>query len=344
MNGTPVKSIVNLNDPNTKIYEAHYGMTQEWASQLLSLGYSPSLALSYDRVTGAVNKTLGQLAAQAPGAYAETFHFVLNNTVAKDNRIPPYGFNREEARKRNALPVPADQYGNPAANGVYNYWDSVALQPPAGATHADIRLLYQPTSWEYVQFLYLANNGQIEFLAQQGTNLLDAWLNTGMAEPHVMATTTWTNPLAVTLAGFDAASQAGHVLVSWETVSELNNTGFNLFRTDSADRSPGPEDLLAFTPSQAPGATAGAAYSFQDTGVTDGRTYWYWLEDVAFNGATTLHGPVSAIYGAPTAVTLGAMQAGDASTSALSPPLVLLALAAALLASLHALRRRTRAG
>jgi hypothetical protein len=36
---TPVKSIVNLYDPNTKIYEAHYGMTQEWANQLLALGY-----------------------------------------------------------------------------------------------------------------------------------------------------------------------------------------------------------------------------------------------------------------------------------------------------------------
>ena len=30
----------NLDDPNTKIYEAHYGMTQEWADQLLALGYS----------------------------------------------------------------------------------------------------------------------------------------------------------------------------------------------------------------------------------------------------------------------------------------------------------------
>jgi hypothetical protein len=39
VNGTPVKSIVNLDDPNTKIYEAHYGMTQEWATQLLGLGY-----------------------------------------------------------------------------------------------------------------------------------------------------------------------------------------------------------------------------------------------------------------------------------------------------------------
>ncbi|MBP7933545.1 MAG: hypothetical protein KA354_02750 [Phycisphaerae bacterium] len=61
VNGTPVKSISNLDDPNTKIYEAHYGMTQEWAEQLVTLGYSGDLPLSFDRQTGAVAYTLGQL-------------------------------------------------------------------------------------------------------------------------------------------------------------------------------------------------------------------------------------------------------------------------------------------
>ena len=195
VNGTPVKSIVNLYDPNTKIYEAHYGITQEWASQLISLGYSPNLALSYDRISGAVNYTLGQLAAQTPGAYHETFHFVLNNTVTKDNRIPPYGFSYNEARVRNALPVPASQYGAPTAGGVYRYWDEVTLNPPAGAVRAEIKLLYQSTSWEYVQFLYLANTKGNAFLANEGVNLLNAWLATGQAEPYVMASMPWGEPI-----------------------------------------------------------------------------------------------------------------------------------------------------
>lgn len=196
-NGTPVKSIVDLADSNTKIYEAHYGMTQEWASQLLALGKPAALPLGFDRVTGAVNYTLGQLAAQAPGTHHETFHFVLNNTVVKDNRIPTYGMAYEEARKRNALPVPATQYGGGTASydgmsAVYRYWDEVALNPPAGATRAAIGLLYQSTTWEYIQFLRLANNGSVPFLANEGVNLLNAWLNTGMAEPVVMASATWT--------------------------------------------------------------------------------------------------------------------------------------------------------
>ena len=189
--GSAVKSIVDLADPNTRVYEAHYGMTQEWAAQLLALGYSPDLPLTYDRVSGAEDHTLGQLAAQAPGSSHETFHFVLNNTVVKDNRIPTYGMSYSEARRRNALPVPASQYGNPGSNGSFNYWDELVLNPPQGAAYADIALLYQPTSWEYVQFLFLANDRRNAFLADEGINLLNAWLATGMAEPHVMASATW---------------------------------------------------------------------------------------------------------------------------------------------------------
>jgi hypothetical protein len=185
-----VKSLLNPYDPNTKVYEAHYGMTQEWAGQLVSLSYDPGMPLSFNRYTGAVDYTLGDLAAAAPGTEHETFHFVLNNTVIKDNRIPPYGMSYNVARERNALPVPADQY-NGAPDGVYNYWDEVTLTPPAGAVYATIDLLYQSTSWEYIQFLDLANNGQNTFLGAEGQNMLDAWLNTGMSAPYTMVSTTW---------------------------------------------------------------------------------------------------------------------------------------------------------
>lgn len=57
------------------------------------------------------------------------------------------------------------------------------------ANYATIDLLYKPTSWEYVQFLDLANDNSIAFLANEGANMLQAWLSTGMAEPHVMAST-----------------------------------------------------------------------------------------------------------------------------------------------------------
>jgi hypothetical protein len=102
----------------------------------------------------------------------------------------------DEARIRNALPVPDSQYVDINNPGTYIYYDEVSLNVPTDATYATIDLLYQPTSWEYIQFLYLANKGQNEnaFLGNEGVYMLEAWLNTGMAEPYVMATATWGTP------------------------------------------------------------------------------------------------------------------------------------------------------
>lgn len=293
LNGTSttVKSILNLDDPNTKVYEAHYGMTQEWANQLLSLGYEPTVALSYDRLTGAVDYTLGELAAQAPGTYHETFHFVLNNTVAKDNRIPPYGFSYEEARKRNALPVPSSQYQNP--DGSYRYWDELALNPPAGAVYAKISLLYQPTSWEYVQFLYLANNGQNAFLANEGINLFNAWLNTGMAEPMAMASTTWGTPPApaCTAPGapqnLKAQPAKKAVTLTWTAGTPAPNGGYRIYYLQSGK--------LQFR-----AGVSAATLTYKDTGLTSRMTYTYvvtaWQDcngNGVFDAGMDMESPVS---------------------------------------------------
>lgn len=185
-----VRSLLDLHDANTKIYEAHYGLTKEWAQQLHDIGANDGLVIQFDRFTGSPVLTLGQLRAQAVGAEEKSFHFVLNNTVVKDNRIPPWGMNFEDARQRNILPVPTAQYdGNPKE--AFRYFDVVKLNPPNGAARAEVRLMYQPTSWEYIQFLSLSNNGTVAFLKDEGKNLLQAWLHTSMAEPHVMATASW---------------------------------------------------------------------------------------------------------------------------------------------------------
>jgi hypothetical protein len=265
---TAVKSIVDLTDPNTKIYEAHYGMTQEWANQLLGLGYPASLPLSFDRVTGAVAYTLGQLAAQAPGTDHETFHFVLNNTVTKDNRIPPYGFKYDDAKVRNALPMPVAQYGSPSAGGTYNYWDSLTLNPPAGAAYAEIRLMYQPTSWEYVQFLYVANKRQNAFLADEGVNLLNSWLATGQAEPYVMASASWGTapaPACVTPGPPQAlTATAGRktVTLGWQAGSSAPTGGYRIYYDQSGK--------LQFR-----GAVSRSTLTYKDSGLTSRVTYTY---------------------------------------------------------------------
>lgn len=270
LDGQPrtVRTILDLNDPNTKVYEAHYAITQEWASQLLALGVPPSLPLTFDRVTGAVESTLGDLAAQAAGTYKETFHFVLNNHVSKDNRIPPYRMSYDEARKRNALPVPADLYGSAGPGGVYNHWDDITLNPPTGAAYATIQLLYQPTSWEYIQFLYLANKRQNAFLADEGTNLLQAWLNTGMATPYVMATATWGSapaPVCVspgTPQNLTATAGKRSVSLKWSAGSPAPTGGYRIHYVQAGK--------LQFR-----AGVAAGTLSYKDGGLRRGVQYCY---------------------------------------------------------------------
>lgn len=123
--------------------------------------------------------------------------------------VDPY----DEAVARNIRPVPGDQYGDPGPGGVYDHFDAVALNPPPGAVRATIELLYQPTSWEYIQFLDLANTGRNAFLAAEGSKLLDAWLNTGMAAPYAMASIAWQNSAAACSDGLD---DDGDGLIDWD--------------------------------------------------------------------------------------------------------------------------------
>jgi hypothetical protein len=172
-----------LDPSSTQVYEAQMGLDQAWAAKLITVGYDPSLTVSYDRLSDAPEHTLGELATSPPGTIFHSFHFVLNNTVQHDDRIPPYGFQYDTALARSSLPVPASQFGDPGPGGTYNYWDDVPFLIPATATSAQVRLYYQQTSWEYIQFLWKQNDQLSPFLGNEGINMLDAWLNTGESPP-----------------------------------------------------------------------------------------------------------------------------------------------------------------
>ena len=99
-------------------------------------------------------------------------------------------------------------------------------------------------------------------------------------------------PTAVSLARFEAAPQGEAIRLEWETATELDNLGFNVYRSQAAE---GERMQLnaALIPAQNPGSVLGATYRFLDETAVPGVPYYYWLEDVDANGAATAHGPVS---------------------------------------------------
>jgi hypothetical protein len=136
-------STATLNTGDTKVYEAKLGLD----------AYAAAL-------TG---KPVG------PG-----FHFAINNTWFKDNRIPPRGFTNAAFASVQASPV-AYTY----ADG--QYWDDTLYDIPPGAASARVRVYFQTTSREYIEFLRDANvtnnKGQIAY---------DQWVLHGKSAPVLM--------------------------------------------------------------------------------------------------------------------------------------------------------------
>ena len=100
--------------------------------------------------------------------------------------------------------------------------------------------------------------------------------------------------LPITLTSFTATAQPEGVLLEWTTGSEINNAGFHLYRATSKE---GP--FTCITPHLIPGAgnsTISHSYSFLDKQVVDGQTYWYKLQDIAFDGSGTFHPAISITY------------------------------------------------
>jgi len=98
---------------------------------------------------------------------------------------------------------------------------------------------------------------------------------------------------AVELLTFTARGGDGEVVLEWETGSEQNNLGFHLYRATS-DK--GPYEKI--TASVIPGlgsSPEGARYTYRDSGVTNGVTYYYKLEDIETTGGTEIHGPVATV-------------------------------------------------
>ena len=147
---------------------------------------------AYDENTGVLNKEgakiyeielsmtdeVAAVAGEGYEANTESFHFVLNNQVLKDNRIPPRGFTNENFKAIQSPPV----------NYTYEdgqYWDTTVYTIPVEIAsvidHVNVRLLYQTVSKEYVEFLRDENTTN-----DAGQLIYNLWASNGKSAPVVM--------------------------------------------------------------------------------------------------------------------------------------------------------------
>ncbi len=119
-----------------------------------------------------------------------TLHFVLNNKIYEDNRIPPRGFTNAAFALFGGAPV-----GHHYDDG--QYWDDTLYALPTGATRAEVKLYYQSTSKEFVEFLRDENR-----TTSHGQQLYDLWNNNGKCPPTLMAQQTWVTAFQMKSAGF----------------------------------------------------------------------------------------------------------------------------------------------
>ncbi len=164
-------------------YDAGTGvlsMTPEPIVYEVKLGVSPGLG-------GAVGIPSGP-----------SFHFTLNDTIVKDNRIPPVGFTNAAYAGFGGAPVDPHFPGPGPRYPDGENWDVAEYPLPPTAHSVAVRLLYQTTSKEYVEFLRDVNTTN-----SAGQDLYDLWASNGRGAPVEMDR----DSIAMTITSVDDGEQ-----------------------------------------------------------------------------------------------------------------------------------------
>jgi hypothetical protein len=111
-------------------------------------------------------------------------------------------------------------------------------------------------------------------------------------DPSAAYETLGIQPMIVNLSEFYALGLDTTTRVVWRSESEINNAGFNLYRSEKPDT-----DYVKINAALIAGlgtSTVGREYEYSDITVTAGKTYYYILESVELNTLTRKFGPVIA--------------------------------------------------
>lgn len=112
-----------------------------------------------------------------------SFHFVLNDTVYKDNRIPPRGFTNENFIAIQSPPVSYSYIDD-------QYWDDTEYLLPGNTYEVDVILYYQTTSKEFIEFLRDENT-----TTAHGDTIYSLWVANDRCPPEEMVSQSYTFPI-----------------------------------------------------------------------------------------------------------------------------------------------------
>jgi hypothetical protein len=184
-----------------------------------------------------------------------SFHFVLNNSVFSDNRIPPRGFTNANFEAIQSPPV-AYTY----ADG--QYWDDTQYTLPAEAARVTVTLFYQTTSKEYIEFLRDEN-----VTDDWGNIIYDLWNTTGKSAP--VACITMSHDIQ-TIVDNEAPTAPSNL-----TAASAGRDKIDLAWTASTDNI-GVAGYYIYRDGAQVADVTGTSY--QDTRLTAATTYSYYLE------------------------------------------------------------------
>jgi len=111
----------------------------------------------------------------------KSFHFTLNDSIYKDNRIPPLGFTNAAFTVFGGMPVDPHFPGPGPRYADGQNWDASTFPLPPTAVTISARLYYQTTSKEYVEFLRDQNTTN-----SAGIDMYNIWTANGRAAPVLM--------------------------------------------------------------------------------------------------------------------------------------------------------------
>lgn len=194
-----------------------------------------------------------------------------------------------------SLPVILD---NPPTSG-YPYQAIAAFRYNFDAVGSyEIQLI----SSNYLEVTHVYVGGQ-EMAPFDGSSMENIWAPMGgivilfnydgsKGDQNIVLTNDEDATLPVELSSFNAITTADNFAqISWETASESNLLGYNIFRSENENQ----DNALRITATMitASNQAMGDSYSYTDDEVEMNNTYNYWLQSTDFDGTSQMFGPVT---------------------------------------------------